>query len=182
MFVPTLGNDNRGGKSRGRGGGGRKVEGEHGPRRSDGVVSRVTSQLSSRRNPRPYLFAIYAHLERNLGRAPTAPPTASIRRKNVSLGYVRPPFPLSLSVVAGKGRQNRFPKFPRGPPMAACIDSQRCDYTRTPSSLFTDSFRSTRIRHAFSTRPLYSVPFRPFPSSPISENNGHCPLFLPLRF
>lgn len=89
---------------------------------------------------------------------------------------------LSLSVVASKGRQNRFPKFPRGPPMAACIDSQRCDYTRTPSSLFTDSFRSTRIRHAFSTRPLYSVPFRPFPSSPISENNGHCPLFLPLRF
>lgn len=98
MFVPTLGNDNRGEKSRGRGGGGRKVEGEHGPRRSDGVVSRVTSQLSSRRNPRPYLFAIYAHLERNLGRAPTAPPTASIRRKNVSLGYVRPPFSLSLSL------------------------------------------------------------------------------------
>ena len=86
-------------------------EGGRGTKRLD-EVSRVTSQLSSRRNPRPYLFAIYAHLERNLGRAPTAPSTfttASItRRKNVSLRYVRPPFSLSLSLslsVAGKGRQ-----------------------------------------------------------------------------
>lgn len=93
--------------------------------RLDGMVSRVTSQLSSRRNPRPYLFAIYAHLERSLGRAPTALPPPLVHDgldndEKRPFEICSPPLlSLSLSLVAGKGRQSRFPKFPRGPPMAA---------------------------------------------------------------
>ena len=117
-------------------------EGGRGTKRLD-EVSRVTSQLSSRRNPRPYLFAIYAHLERNLGRAPTAPSTfttASItRRKNVSLRYVRPPFSLSLSFSPSRVKAGResFSKISTGATNGGgCIDSQRRDCYPDPLVAF----------------------------------------------
>lgn len=181
MFVPTLGNDGGKieGKGRGRKEGRRRAWATKVGRRG---LARDVSTFVEAEPTAVFVCHLCPFRAEPRARA-NGPPDGLDKEEKRLFGICSPSFfSLSLSVVASKGRQNRFPKFPRGPPMAACIDSQRCDYTRTPSSLFTDSFRSTRIRHAFSTRPLYSVPFRPFPSSPISENNGHCPLFLPLRF
>lgn len=91
--------------------------------------------------------------------------TASITTRNVSLGNVVPS-------SRAKGRYtNRFPYFHRAHQWQYdVIDSLERYWT--PSLLFTNSLRSTGIRHAFSTRPPIPVYLR---SSGISRTTA-CPL------
>lgn len=120
-----------------------------------GCTSRVTSQLSSKRNPR-YLCAIYGHLERNPRRAPLAPLVHDLDNVGKRLFMnpcSHPRWPRMNPGAEGPGTI-RFPSFHGARQRSGAFIRSDVARNWTPSWPLTDSFRSTGIRHAFSTQSL----------------------------